>query len=137
MYLHVTIHVELQSAKPYRALTNYSCRWPAVGRSYERAALSEQQQCHCKGIVGCCTLCDLGSRNATFLEYVCLRPQDYPFARGASDFDVPLPPAALWRSQVDHFCIFRNLHETLPPKCAEGRVVPVGAFSSVDKQSAG
>ncbi|KAL8453089.1 hypothetical protein Emed_000959 [Eimeria media] len=47
---------------------------------------------------------------------------DYPFARGASDFELPLPPAALWRSQVDHFCIFRNLHEMLPPKCAGGRV---------------
>ncbi|KAL8456053.1 hypothetical protein Emag_000128 [Eimeria magna] len=41
---------------------------------------------------------------------------DYPFARGASDFELPLPHAALWRSQVDHFCIFRNLHEMLPPK---------------------
>ncbi|KAL8275846.1 hypothetical protein Esti_000409 [Eimeria stiedai] len=46
---------------------------------------------------------------------------DYPFPRGASDFELPLPPAALWRSQVDHFCIFRNLHEMLPPKCAGGR----------------
>ncbi|KAL8433187.1 hypothetical protein ACSSS7_004075 [Eimeria intestinalis] len=49
---------------------------------------------------------------------------DFPFARGASDFELPLPPAALWRSQVDHFCIFRNLHEMLPPKCAGGRVAP-------------
>ncbi|KAL8428234.1 hypothetical protein Efla_005336 [Eimeria flavescens] len=51
-----------------------------------------------------------------------LKLADFPFARGASDFTVPLPPVALWRSQVDHFCIFRNLHETLPPKCAGGRV---------------
>ncbi|CDJ47230.1 hypothetical protein, conserved [Eimeria brunetti] len=53
---------------------------------------------------------------------------DYPFPRGASDFDMALPPAALWRSQVDHFCIFRNLHETLPPKCANGRVLPEQRF---------
>ncbi|CDI86473.1 Apicomplexan-conserved protein Pf 23619083 and Py 23490592 low complexity 1667 aa, related [Eimeria praecox] len=53
---------------------------------------------------------------------------DYPFPRGASDFDMPLPQAALWRSQVDHFCIFRNLHETLPPKCVNGRVVPEQRF---------
>lgn len=53
---------------------------------------------------------------------------DYPFARGSSDFQMPLPPVALWRSQVDHFCIFRNLHETLPPKCADGHVVPEQRF---------
>ncbi|OEH77676.1 hypothetical protein cyc_08027 [Cyclospora cayetanensis] len=53
---------------------------------------------------------------------------DYPFARGASDFDLALPPPALWRSQVDQFCIFRNLHETLPPKCVDGRVVPEQRF---------
>lgn len=58
-------------------------------------------------------------------SFLRMKPQDYPFPRGASDFAMPLPPAALWRSQVDHFCIFRNLHEALPPKCDDGRVVPV------------
>ena len=56
---------------------------------------------------------------------MCVGLQDYPFARGASDFDVPLPQVALWRSQVDQFCIFRNLHETLPPKYSDGKVLPV------------